>query len=87
MTRQRTITALLAAIVVLLGLNLMGAQPKPNTRRVTGIQAEQAKAGHTWRIFRLYSDGSVDVKSVEFHGPQCKVLTEYGPAFVVGSAP
>ena len=80
MKRNTTTTALLAVIAVLLGLNLIAksspaavgqAEAGPVQPVPVAIAAQQAfniNAGGTdvWRVFRLWSDGAVDAKQLDW---------------------
>ena len=75
---QRTITALLGAITILLALNLVSepeamGQGQPDSpgapdAAVVPVAMSVVPAGIRYRVFRMWSDGSVDTTLVRFSG-------------------
>ena len=73
---QRNITTLLAVIAVLLGLNMLVRGSPSVEAQMTGGPTEPTAVSiaamnfptnpDNWRVFRLWSDGSVDGSFVDF---------------------
>ena len=86
---QRAIATLLAVVVLLLVINILTnvpgqeaaaqAQMQPHLPRVVAISTDTMPGGEFSRVFRLWSDGSIDTTRVIFETlpenvPGCEVL-------------
>ena len=90
---QRTIVALLAVVAVLLGLNLLSDPPEVAAQaggpvRLVSVTVEKGP-GHLrkYRVFRGWSDGSIDVTWTEFARPtptgnECLIVNQCGPVTI-----
>ncbi len=92
-TGQRTAVALLAVVAVLLGLNLLNAQPRLAAAAGAPVKLVSATVDKdiqttsfvTYRVFRGWDDGRVDVtwaRIASTFGNECVIVEQCGPVTI-----
>ena len=85
---QRTIVSMLAAVAVLLGLSLLTDPPEAKAQaggpvRLVSITVDKDQDSGTpfatYRVFRAFSNGDVDMTWVSYGIQSCDVLDQCGP--------